>query len=436
MPFGFANTVGQYRDLGQFWFPGDVDKGQIARSLFYSATRWSSQGLSLTDNTPSGNQMGQLSSLVAWHYQAPPDEFERRRNHTIYSQSFNPQYYTNNRNAFVDHPEFVWSVFVDQTNDSSITIDGGVLYGNGGSILDLELGPVIVGANFSATQSVTLNKSGLNGTYYSVVASGDSTSDVEGSHNAFLTDSTDSSTFEVGLQFNPNQPGVTDGLIVIDNLDVTTGGGAGRGNRDSDDFIDLSISVLNHANPSFSNSSDDNLRVIEFGDVTLDQAAEGISFSIFNLASAAGATLTADLDLDSITASDPAGKFSVSGPLFKNLAAGQGQALTLNVVADQPGSYSAAFDFNLSDENVPGATSKTITLAATVNVVAGVIPGDMNGDGEVNNFDIAGFALALFTPSVYSMMFPEIDRDEVGDFTGDGVMNNFDIAGFASLLFQ
>ena len=62
--------------------------------------------------------------------------------------------------------------------------------------------------------------------------------------------------------------------------------------------------------------------------------------------------------------------------------------------------------------------------------------GDMNGNGEVNNFDIAGFALALFNRPAYSMTFPNIDPDEVGDFTGDGVMSNFDIAGFAAVLFQ
>ena len=435
MPFGFANTTGQFGDIGQFWFPGDVDKGQIARSLFYSATRWSSLGLSLTDNFPSGNQMGELSSLVAWHYLTPPDEFELRRNHAIFSSALNPQYYTNNRNAFVDHPEFVWSVFVNQTNDSSITIDGGVLEGNGGSSLDLEFDPVIVGTNVSTSQSVTLSKSGLNGTYYSVVALGDATSDNEDFLNAFRTDTTDSSTIDVGLEVDTNQPGLRVGMIVIDNLDVTTGGGAGRGSNDDDDYIDVSISVLDHANPSFSDSADENIRVIDFGDVVLNQEAEGISFSIFNLTSASGATLTADLDLDSITEPNPAGKFSISGDLFNNLAAGQGQPLTLNVMTDQPGSFSAVFNLNLSDENVPGATNRTITLAATVNVVAGVILGDMNGDGEVNNFDIAGFALALLDRPAYNLMFPAIDADEAGDFTGDGLTNNFDIAGFASALF-
>ena len=147
-PFGFFDSFGQYGSLGQYWFPGEMDKGQIARSLFYSDTRWTSQGLSLTDNFPTGNQMGGLSALIAWHYLQPPDEFERRRNHTIYSSAYNPQYFTNNRNAYVDRPEFVWSVYVNQTNDSTITIDGGSASGNGESSLDLEFGPVIVGSSF------------------------------------------------------------------------------------------------------------------------------------------------------------------------------------------------------------------------------------------------------------------------------------------------
>ena len=61
--------------------------------------------------------------------------------------------------------------------------------------------------------------------------------------------------------------------------------------------------------------------------------------------------------------------------------------------------------------------------------------GDMNGNGEVNNLDIAGFALALFNRAAYNQMFPGIDPDEVGDFSGDGVLNNLDIAGFAAVLF-
>jgi endonuclease I len=433
-PFGFFDTFGQHGSVGQYYFPGDTDKGEIARSLFYSDTRWTSLGLSLTDSFPTGNQMGGLSALIAWHYLETPDEFERRRNHTIYSSADNPQYFTNNRNAYVDRPEFVWSVYVNQSNDSTITIDGGVLNGGGESTLDLVFGPVIVDSSFSASQLVTLDKNGLDGTYYSVQVFEDATSNVSGFYNAFRTGTIDSATLDIGLQFDSNLPGVTDGLIVVDNLDVTTGGGTGNGSNDGDDFIDLSITVLDHANPSFSNLMDENTLLIELGDVVLGGAPAGTSISISNLAAAMGAALTANLDLDSITETDPAGKFSVSGSLFDNLAAGQSQQLTLNVVADQLGSYSANFDFNLSDEDLPGATPQTITLFATMNVVGEVILGDANGDSVFNNLDIAAFVLALTNPVAYQAMFPDVDPDVVLDMNGDGGFDNLDIASFVAAL--
>ncbi|MEM1446266.1 MAG: endonuclease [Planctomycetota bacterium] len=108
-PFGVAGSSGSFgAESGGYYFPGDVDKGDVARSLFYSATRY---GLDLVLGVPSGNAMGDLEALLAWHRDDPPDDFERRRNHTIYSQAENPNYYTNNRNAFIDEPEFAYSVF-------------------------------------------------------------------------------------------------------------------------------------------------------------------------------------------------------------------------------------------------------------------------------------------------------------------------------------
>ncbi|MEM8496187.1 MAG: endonuclease [Planctomycetota bacterium] len=111
-PFGFADSSGDFgAESNGFYFPGDDDKGDVARSLFYSATRYGDTGISLVLGSPGSNQMGDLEALLAWHRDDPPDEFERRRNHTIYSQAENPSYYTNNRNAYVDEPEFAYSVF-------------------------------------------------------------------------------------------------------------------------------------------------------------------------------------------------------------------------------------------------------------------------------------------------------------------------------------
>ena len=60
--------------------------------------------------------------------------------------------------------------------------------------------------------------------------------------------------------------------------------------------------------------------------------------------------------------------------------------------------------------------------------------GDANGDGGVNNQDIAAFALALFDRSMYSLMYPNLNPNIVLDFDGDGAFNNRDIAGFATAL--
>jgi hypothetical protein len=60
--------------------------------------------------------------------------------------------------------------------------------------------------------------------------------------------------------------------------------------------------------------------------------------------------------------------------------------------------------------------------------------GDMNGDGAVNNLDIAPFVSALTSPSTFASENPWIDPILSGDLNLDGALNNLDIAPFVSLL--
>jgi len=96
------------------WEVRDAEKGDVARVMFYLDVRYSGDAvdeldLELTDNTSliqSGSRyMGKLSTLIEWHMGDPVDEKERTRNDAIYN---NIQY---NRNPFVDHPDWVFSIW-------------------------------------------------------------------------------------------------------------------------------------------------------------------------------------------------------------------------------------------------------------------------------------------------------------------------------------
>lgn len=90
--------------------PRDEVKGDIARMMFYMATRYQGNdhdGLTLTlspgYNTPI-EQLGDLCTLLRWHQQDPVDEFERNRHEKIYDIQ-------NNRNPFIDNPSWVDEIF-------------------------------------------------------------------------------------------------------------------------------------------------------------------------------------------------------------------------------------------------------------------------------------------------------------------------------------
>ncbi|MGD8452495.1 MAG: hypothetical protein PVJ57_11800 [Phycisphaerae bacterium] len=61
-------------------------------------------------------------------------------------------------------------------------------------------------------------------------------------------------------------------------------------------------------------------------------------------------------------------------------------------------------------------------------------PGDMTGDGIINNFDIGPFVLALTNLERFAELYPSVHGPFAGDVNGDGVFNNFDIAAFVDAL--
>jgi endonuclease I len=390
--FGFETEGGSHHSVNaDYYYPGDPDKGDVSRQLFYQDTRWTSGALplTLTDDAPppGSHEMGDLSSLVYWNYADPPDEFERRRNHTIYSQAYNPLYYTNNRNAFVDRPEHVWSIYVDQLNDSQITIAGATPDPNGGSTQIVDLGRVFVGGAVPGAQSFTLNKASNDGTYYEVTTSGAATSTLSGRYNAFRMGQPDSKSINVGLNTNTATAGLRSGSVTIDNLDVTTGGcaGTGCGANDGNDTFNVSLTVLDHATPSFANPSLATTLIHDFGTLSTADSPADFSFDVFNLDATPG--FTANMDFDSLGSSGDTTVLTTNAAALAgslSLAAGTGHTFAAMINAVAVGSFSATYTLNFSDENLSGALNNSITLSLTGNVI---LAGDYNRDEAVDAAD-------------------------------------------------
>ena len=109
--------------------PQDCDKGDIARAVFYMAARYNyisgsdSDGIDCNNpnlklvqdvayaatgynsSTTKAGTLGVISDLLEWNRSDPPDQWEIHRNNLLYVN------YTNNRNPFIDFPqwaEYVW----------------------------------------------------------------------------------------------------------------------------------------------------------------------------------------------------------------------------------------------------------------------------------------------------------------------------------------
>ncbi len=127
-------TTGCFIDAKKFIFkPRPEVMGDVARMIFYMATRYKGKNgepnLTVIDYIPVDNYTKDpihalLTDLLEWHHLDPVDDWERRRNDIIYYQ------YQNNRNPFIDYPEFadlIWNpqstkAFISTTPDTVATV--------------------------------------------------------------------------------------------------------------------------------------------------------------------------------------------------------------------------------------------------------------------------------------------------------------------------
>ena len=104
-----TEAPGNYSD-GDSWEPRDAVKGDVARMIFYMSVRYEVGDvvdLEVNDRVGNGSTpyMGRVSVLKQWSQQDPPDAFEQRRNERIHAN------WQGNRNPFIDHPEWVESIW-------------------------------------------------------------------------------------------------------------------------------------------------------------------------------------------------------------------------------------------------------------------------------------------------------------------------------------
>lgn len=80
-------------------------KGDVARALFYMDVRYNALSVVNGDvpEAPTGF-IGDLATLLQWHQQDPPDDFEMNRNNFIYTWQVN-------RNPFIDNPDLASYIF-------------------------------------------------------------------------------------------------------------------------------------------------------------------------------------------------------------------------------------------------------------------------------------------------------------------------------------
>ena len=109
----YGDYVGPTGTLGSF-------KGDVARSVLYMEIRYN--GLQVVNGFPSiTGQLGDLATLLDWHRNDPPDDFEMNRNNIVYNWQFN-------RNPFIDQPlmvEYIWGTNIGDTWMQSLSIDEG-----------------------------------------------------------------------------------------------------------------------------------------------------------------------------------------------------------------------------------------------------------------------------------------------------------------------
>ncbi|MDQ7917886.1 endonuclease [Mesonia sp. MT50] len=119
---GPENSSRNNQHYGQYTGPQNTQgsfKGDVARSVLYMAIRYN--GLEIVNGFPENGagELGDLATLLDWHRNDPPDDYEMNRNNVVYE-------WQKNRNPFIDYPElveYIWGNEVGSTWENPLSVD-------------------------------------------------------------------------------------------------------------------------------------------------------------------------------------------------------------------------------------------------------------------------------------------------------------------------
>ncbi|MDY8138241.1 endonuclease [Aquimarina sp. 2201CG5-10] len=119
---GPENSSRGNQDYGEYSGPTGNQgswQGDVARGIFFLAIRYN--GLDVVNGDPSNStvgELGDLATLLDWHRNDPPDDYEMNRNNIIYT-------WQRNRNPFIDQPdlaEYIWGNNQGETWANTLSI--------------------------------------------------------------------------------------------------------------------------------------------------------------------------------------------------------------------------------------------------------------------------------------------------------------------------
>ena len=90
--------------------------------------------------------------------------------------------------------------------------------------------------------------------------------------------------------------------------------------------------------------------------------------------------------------------------------------------------------FTLPEPNLKRLFVDNMGVAPPIEIEVDFVLGDMDGDGDLDNFDIQPFELALTDEALWESTYGLDDAQDRGDIDNDGDLDNFDIQPFETLL--